>query len=90
MKTMDELLAKLEQDGHITIVIKLQLKEYRNLRKEMKSDDMPYPVYVRATHNAALASRFLAGCLYALSSIGYISDDERKAIMENLEEGGTS
>lgn len=90
MKTMDELLTKLKQDGHRVAVIAYQLEEYRKLKEKKRDPDMTNSAFLNTIHEENCALRFLWGTLWTLDIVGYISDDEREALMDDLQEGETS
>lgn len=90
MKTMDELLMKLKQDGHRVTVIAYRLEEYRKLKEKKSDPNITLSAFQNAVHEESCALHFLWGTLWTLYMVGYISDDEREALMDDLQEGETS
>lgn len=90
MQTMDELLTKLKQDGYRVAVISYRLEEYHKMKEREKNPNMTGSALQNALLEENCEFRFLCGALWTLSMLGYISDDEREALMDDLQRGGTS
>lgn len=88
MKTMDELLIKLKQDGYDMKVQRSQLKAYRVAVKTSNNLTLGYLHRETARHLAEKRRDELSGALWMLNSMKMVKADEVGAILKNLEKEG--